>query len=253
MTCNNSKRISFTLRYSHSLQISVVRNIITTSKLHILLFAVLCSPSDFPFALAYCWTDHYLTFSIAKALFSARDRDSGWSHAKNSLIFFVFLEITVFLFFFIFFISCSFSFFSCNHFHINGHRRTRRGAPSPRAWKFSGQTQFSGQAQVAQKSWMIKYISIQWKIPGQLCFQGKRKLLKNPECKKYIQYSEFMATLFFRASASCSKILNGKKYIQCSEKFQGNSVFSGQAQVAQKSWAVKRFSIQCAFTWVWSV
>jgi len=59
-------------------------------------------------------------------------------------------------------------------------------------------------------------------------FQGKRKLLKNLECKKYIQYSEnfqgkrkllknlerkkyfnavnnFRATLFFRASASCSK------------------------------------------------
>ena len=66
----------------------------------------------------------------------------------------------------------------------------------------------SGQARFAQKSWMIKYISIQWKIPGQLffrasasysqilnvesifstvkifratVFQGKRKLLKNPE------------------------------------------------------------------------
>jgi len=72
------------------------------------------------------------------------------------------------------------------------------------------------------------------------------------------------ATLFFRASASCSKILNDKnytlfntvknssatvlqgkrkllknseckKYIQHSEKFQGNSDFSGQARVAQKS------------------
>jgi len=38
-------------------------------------------------------------------------------------------------------------------------------------------------------------------------FQGKRKLLKNPECKKYIQYSE---------------------------KFQGTLYFLGQAQVAQK-------------------
>jgi len=55
---------------------------------------------------------------------------------------------------------------------------------------------------------MIKDISIQLKIPGQLCFQGKRKLLKNPECKKYIQYSE---------------------------KFQGTFCFSGKAQVAQKS------------------
>jgi len=44
----------------------------------------------------------------------------------------------------------------------------------------SDQTLFSGQAQVAQKSWMIKNISIQLKISRQFCFQGKRKLLKNP-------------------------------------------------------------------------
>ena len=29
-----------------------------------------------------------------------------------------------------------------------------------------------------------------WKMQGKLCFQGKHKLHKNPECKKYIQYSE---------------------------------------------------------------
>jgi len=32
-------------------------------------------------------------------------------------------------------------------------------------------------------------------------FQGKHRLVKNPERKKYIQYSEFRATLFFMASA----------------------------------------------------
>jgi len=38
---------------------------------------------------------------------------------------------------------------------------------------------------------MIKNIySVQWKIWGHIVFQGKRKLLKNRECKKYIQYSE---------------------------------------------------------------
>jgi len=36
-------------------------------------------------------------------------------------------------------------------------------------------------------------------------FQVKRKLLKNPECKKYIQYSEK-----FQANIICSKILNDK-------------------------------------------
>ena len=45
----------------------------------------------------------------------------------------------------------------------SSHRRTRRGgrAAPPWAWKISGQTLFSGEAQV----------------------------VKNPECKKYIQYS----------------------------------------------------------------
>jgi len=28
------------------------------------------------------------------------------------------------------------------------------------------------------------------KFQGKFCFHGKRKLLKNPECKTYIQYSE---------------------------------------------------------------
>jgi len=39
--------------------------------------------------------------------------------------------------------------------------------------------------------------------------------------------------LFFRASASYSKILNSKKYIHYSENFQGTLCFSGQAQVVK--------------------
>jgi len=91
-------------------------------------------------------------------------------------------------------------------------------------------------------------------------FHGKRESLKNPECKKYIQYSEIRATLFFRESANCSKILNDKKYIfntvkifrapsvfqykykllktpeckkciQYSEQFQGNCVFQGKRKL----------------------
>jgi len=133
-------------------------------------------------------------------------------------------------------------------------------------------------------------------------FQNKRKLIKKSECKKYIPYNENFqgnslfqgkrrcskilndkeyfntvknsrTTLFFRTNASCSKLLNSKKYIQYREKFQGKlcfqgkrkllkswiwevyslqwkfsgqlCFFSGQAQVAQKSWTVKKFSIQC--------
>jgi len=56
---------------------------------------------------------------------------------------------------------------------------------------------------------------------GDTIFQGKCKLLKNPECKKYISYSEkFHGKLCFSGQEqSCSKILNGKKYIQYSENF----------------------------------
>ena len=42
--------------------------------------------------------------------------------------------------------------------------------------------------------------------------QGKRKLLKNPECEKYIE---------------------------CNEKFQANFVFQDKRRVAQKSWMVR--------------
>ena len=41
----------------------------------------------------------------------------------------------------------------------------------------------------------------------------------------------FRAAVFFRASASCSKILNGKKYIQYSEKFQGELFFQGNRKL----------------------
>jgi len=148
---------------------------------------------------------------------------------------------------------------------------------------------------------MIKNISIRWKISGQLCFSWQAQI-DQISCmiKLYIQYSEFRATLFFRSSASCSKILNNKKYFTTDKNFRANFVFrasascskvlndkkylntvkifratvffrasaswsnilldkniysiqsaqgklcfSGQAQVAQKSWTVKKFSIQC--------
>ena len=52
------------------------------------------------------------------------------------------------------------------------------------------------------------------KILGETLFSGQAQVVKNPECKKYIQYSEI---------------------------FQSNSVFSGQTQVAQKLWTVKYF------------
>ena len=115
---------------------------------------------------------------------------------------------------------------------------------------------------------MIKYISIQWKFSGQLCFfQGIRKLLKNPEWWKIrIQYSEkflgnsafqdkrkllkfwiwkvysiqwiFRVTLFFRASASCSKILNDKKYFNTVKNSRATLFFKASASCL-KSWIIK--------------
>jgi len=69
--------------------------------------------------------------------------------------------------------------------------------------------------QVAQKFWMIKNISIQWKSPGQLYFLGKCKLLTTPDNKKYIfnTVKNSRATLLFRESASCSKLLIVKQRI----------------------------------------
>jgi len=102
-------------------------------------------------------------------------------------------------------------------------------------------------------------------------FQGKRKLLKTPENKKYIfstvnlghpllfrasascskllnvksifnTVKKFRATLFFRASASCSKTLNYKN-ISIEWYIPGKLCLSGQAQVVQNSWmcAAKNF------------
>jgi len=61
--------------------------------------------------------------------------------------------------------------------------------------------------------------------------------VKNPECKKYIHYSENFqgSSVFLRASASCSKILNDKKYFKAVKNTKGQLCFSGQAYVAQKS------------------
>ena len=46
-----------------------------------------------------------------------------------------------------------------------------------------------------------------------LFFRESESCSKILNDKMYIQYSEIRATLFFRARASCSKILNDKKYI----------------------------------------
>ena len=114
------------------------------------------------------------------------------------------------------------------------------GAAAPLSWIISGQTLFSGQAQDAQKSWMIKNILIQWKIWERLVFStASASCSKILNDKKYFNIVQiFRATLFFRASASSSKILNVKIY-SLYWKISGQTLFLGQAQAAQKSWTVK--------------
>jgi len=66
----------------------------------------------------------------------------------------------------------------------------------------------SGQAQVAQKSWMIKNISTQWKISGQLWFSGQT----------HVTQKSWMI-----------KIIHSIHWIQ------GTLCLSWQAQIAQNS------------------
>jgi len=71
--------------------------------------------------------------------------------------------------------------------------------------------------------------------PGLKKFQGNRKLLKILHNEIYFStVKNSKATLFFRASASCSKILNIKIYIQYS-KFREPSVFQGNRKLFKNS------------------
>jgi len=66
--------------------------------------------------------------------------------------------------------------------------------------KFQGNSVFSEQAEVAQKSLMIKIYIQYCEFSAPSVFQDKRKLLKTPECKNVFNTINW-ATLFFRASA----------------------------------------------------
>jgi len=70
---------------------------------------------------------------------------------------------------------------------------------------------FQGKRKVAQKSWMVKNISIQWKISGQLCFSGKARVTQKSWMQNvYSIHWKFSGQLCFSAQAqSCWKILNG--------------------------------------------
>ena len=127
--------------------------------------------------------------------------------------------------------------------HAAMHRRTRRGVGGETtlpAWKFSEQTLFSGQGQLAQKSWMMTNISIQWKISGQtLFFRASATCSNVVNDKKYIFNTVNSGhTLFFRASA---KILRVKRIFQYSENFQDVLCFPGQEQSCSKILIGKKY------------
>ena len=117
------------------------------------------------------------------------------------------------------------------------HRRTRRvigEGGRPLAWKISGQTLFSGQAQVAQKSRMVQNISVQRKIPGHtLLFTAGARCSKILNDTQYFNtVRNFRATLFFRASASSSKswmikVIHSIAY----SEFRTHSVFQGKRKL----------------------
>jgi len=107
--------------------------------------------------------------------------------------------------------------------------------------KFQGKLCCLGQAQVTQKSWIMKNVSIQWKISGHLCFSGQAQVAQKSWMIKNIYSIQWIQdNSVFRSSASCSEIPNNEKDIQNSEQFQRTRCFSGQSQVAQKSWMGKK-------------
>ena len=73
------------------------------------------------------------------------------------------------------------------------------------------------------------------------------KMRASSSCSKFLNDKKyfntvkiFRATLCLSSRASCSNILNDKNiYVKYSENFQGKLCFSGQGQVAQKSWMIK--------------
>jgi len=126
-----------------------------------------------------------------------------------------------------------------------GGRGRRRQPPG---FINSGQTLFFRASASCWKFWIIKNIySIQC-IQGTVCFWGKRTLLKNPECKKYIQYSEKLRhTMFFSEAQVAQKSWMQEVYL-IQWKISRQILISEQAQVAQKYWKIKNISMQWKFS-----
>ena len=94
---------------------------------------------------------------------------------------------------------------------------------------------FLGQAQVAQKSWIVKNIFNTAKNFRENCFQGKCKLLKMLNVKSIFTTVKISrATLFFfMARENCSTILKLKTIFNTAKNFRENSVFMASASCSK--------------------
>ena len=131
--------------------------------------------------------------------------------------------------------------------------------------KFQGTHSFSGQSQICSQILNVKHIFNRVKnVKAHVVFQGKSKLLKNPECKaifktvkifrshsvsgarascsKILNVKSIFNTViifrthsFFMTSASCSKILNVKSIFNTVKNCRAHSVFQAKRKCAQKS------------------
>jgi len=73
---------------------------------------------------------------------------------------------------------------------------------------------------------------IQYSEKATLFFRASASCSKILNNKKYVFRTVNSGyPLFFRASASCSKILNGQRYIQYSENFQRKLCFQGKRKL----------------------
>ena len=120
----------------------------------------------------------------------------------------------------------------CGRYKWVQWRTTRGGGP---AWKIQGKVCFQGKHKLLKNPECKNYIQCSDNFQGKLCFSGQAQVVQNYEWLKiYIQYSEFRAHSVFQGKHKFLKSPERYKIFQHSEKFQGNSVFQGE-KVVQKS------------------
>ena len=90
--------------------------------------------------------------------------------------------------------------------------------------KNSGHTVFQGKHKLLKNSECKNYIQYSVNFQGKLCFQSKRKLLKNPY---FNAVNIFKANSVFQGKRKLFKILKDKKYIKYGEFRAVFSEFSG--------------------------